>query len=233
MELLLLSNSTLPGKARLEHALPLIANQLNGRRSAVFIPFAGVTQTWDEYTDKTAEVLAPLGINVTGIHRVADPLAAIEKAEIIIVGGGNTFQLLKESRERGLLAPMADRVKRGALYIGWSAGANLACPTIRTTNDMPIVDPNGFDALDLFPLQINPHFTNALPEGHKGETREQRIRELLVVAPELTVIGLPEGNWIQVSNGRGSRRPEYHLGCLKRAKRPWRWKRVIAFNPSY
>lgn len=156
MELLLLSNSTLPGKAWLEHALPLIANQLNGRRSAVFIPFAGVTQTWDEYTDKTAEVLAPLGINVTGIHRVADPLAAIEKAEIIIVGGGNTFQLLKESRERGLLAPMADRVKRGALYIGWSAGANLACPTIRTTNDMPIVDPNGFDALDLFPLQINP-----------------------------------------------------------------------------
>lgn len=147
MELLLLSNSTLPGKAWLEHALPLIANQLNGRRSAVFIPFAGVTQTWDEYTDKTAEVLAPLGINVTGIHRVADPLAAIEKAEIIIVGGGNTFQLLKESRERGLLAPMADRVKRGALYIGWSAGANLACPTIRTTNDMPIVDPNGFDAL--------------------------------------------------------------------------------------
>ncbi|EFQ6438501.1 dipeptidase PepE [Salmonella enterica] len=185
MELLLLSNSTLPGKAWLEHALPLIANQLNGRRSAVFIPFAGVTQTWDEYTDKTAEVLA-----------------AIEKAEIIIVGGGNTFQLLKESRERGLLAPMADRVKRGALYIGWSAGANLACPTIRTTNDMPIVDPNGFDALDLFPLQINPHFTNALPEGHKGETREQRIRELLVVAPELTVIGLPEGNWIQVSNGQ-------------------------------
>ncbi|EBB9421631.1 peptidase E [Salmonella enterica] len=170
MELLLLSNSTLPGKAWLEHALPLIANQLNGRRSAVFIPFAGVTQTWDEYTDKTAEVLAPLGINVTGIHRVADPLAAIEKAEIIIVGGGNTFQLLKESRERGLLAPVADRVKRGAL--------------------------------DLFPLQINPHFTNALPEGHKGETREQRIRELLVVAPELTVIGLPEGNWIQMSNGQ-------------------------------
>lgn len=197
----LLSNSTLPGKAWLEHALPLIANQLNGRRSAVFIPFAGVTQTWDEYTDKTAEVLAPLGVNVTGF--IVSPIRLRRlKAEIIIVGGGNTFQLLKESRERGLLAPMADRVKRGALYIGWSAGANLACPTIRTTNDMPIVDPNGFDALDLFPLQINPHFTNALPEGHKGETREQRIRELLVVAPELTVIGLPEGNWIQVSNGQ-------------------------------
>ena len=199
MELLLLSNSTLPGKAWLEHALPLIAEQLQGRRSAVFIPFAGVTQTWDDYTAKTAAVLAPLGVSVTGIHSVVDPVAAIENAEIVIVGGGNTFQLLKQCRERGLLAPITDVVKRGALYIGWSAGANLACPTIRTTNDMPIVDPQGFDALNLFPLQINPHFTNALPEGHKGETREQRIRELLVVAPELTIIGLPEGNWITVS----------------------------------
>lgn len=116
MELLLLSNSTLPGKAWLEHALPLIANQLNGRRSAVFIPFAGVTQTWDEYTDKTAEVLAPLGINVTGIHRVADPLAAIEKAEIIIVGGGNTFQLLKESRERAAGADGGQGKTRRAVY---------------------------------------------------------------------------------------------------------------------
>ncbi len=204
MELLLLSNSTLPGKAWLEHALPLIAEQLQGRRSAVFIPFAGVTQTWDDYTEKTAAVLAPLGVSVTGIHSVVDPVAAIENAEIVIVGGGNTFQLLKQCRERGLLAPITDVVKRGALYIGWSAGANLACPTIRTTNDMPIVDPQGFDALNLFPLQINPHFTNALPEGHKGETREQRIRELLVVAPELTIIGLPEGNWITVSKGHAT-----------------------------
>ena len=106
MELLLLSNSTLPGKAWLEHALPLIAEQLQGRRSAVFIPFAGVTQTWDDYTAKTAAVLAPLGVSVTGIHSVVDPVAAIENAEIVIVGGGNTFQLLKQCRERGLLAPI-------------------------------------------------------------------------------------------------------------------------------
>ncbi|OKT20839.1 dipeptidase E [Escherichia coli] len=154
----------------------LIAEQLQGRRSAVFIPFAGVTQTWDDYTEKTAAVLAPLGVSVTGIHSVVDPVAAIENAEIVIVGGGNTFQLLKQCRERGLLAPITDVVK----------------------------DPQGFDALNLFPLQINPHFTNALPEGHKGETREQRIRELLVVAPELTIIGLPEGNWITVSKGHAT-----------------------------
>src|SRR5699024_12106321 len=96
MELLLLSNSTLPGKAWLEHALPLIAEQLQGRRSAVFIPFAGVTQTWDDYTAKTAAVLAPLGVSVTGIHSVVDPVAAIENAEIVIVGGGNTFQRSEE-----------------------------------------------------------------------------------------------------------------------------------------
>ncbi|POP42982.1 dipeptidase PepE [Superficieibacter electus] len=199
MELLLLSNSTLPGKGWMEHALPLIVDQLKGRRSAVFIPFAGVTQSWDDYTAKTAALFTPLGVSVTGIHCAADPVMAIQNAELVIVGGGNTFQLLRECRTRGLLEPVAEAVKRGALYIGWSAGANLACPSIRTTNDMPIVDPQGFDALGLFPLQINPHFTNALPEGHKGETREQRIRELLVVAPELTVIGLPEGNWIKVS----------------------------------
>lgn len=193
MELLLLSNSTLPGKAWLEHALPLIAGQVKGRRKAVFIP-AGVTQSWDDYTTKVAAVMAPMAVSVTGIHSVDDPIAAIESTEMVIIGGGNTFQLLKECRSRGLLAPIVDVVKRGALYIGWSAGSNLACPTIRTTNDMPIVDPQGFDALGLFPLQINPHFTNALPTGHQGETREQRIRELLVVAPELTVIGLPEGN---------------------------------------
>ncbi len=176
MELLLLSNSTLPGKAWLEHALPLIAGQVKGRRKAVFIPFAGVTQSWDDYTAKVAAVMAPMAVSVTGIHSVDDPIAAIESTEMVIVGGGNTFQLLKECRSRGLLAPIVDVVKRGALYIGWSAGSNLACPTIRTTNDMPIVDPQGFDALGLFPLQINPHFTNALPTGHQGETREQRIR---------------------------------------------------------
>ncbi|HBP8139604.1 TPA: dipeptidase PepE, partial [Salmonella enterica subsp. enterica serovar Typhimurium] len=111
------------------------------------------------------------------------------------------------------------------------AGANLACPTIRTTNDMPIVDPNGFDALDLFPLQINPHFTNALPEGHKGETREQRIRELLVVAPELTVIGLPEGNWIQVSNGQAVLGGPNTTWVFKAGEEAVALEAVIAFNP--
>lgn len=201
MDLLLLSNSVLPGCGYLEYALPLLKAQSGGRRKVVFIPFAGVTQSWDAYTDKVRLALAELDLSITGVHTVEDAPAAIAAADVVMVGGGNTFNLLKNCRERGLIEPIRQAVKNGALYVGWSAGANLACPTIRTTNDMPIIDPGGLDALNLVPLQINPHFTNALPAGHQGETREQRIRELLVVAPELTVIGLPEGGWITVQNG--------------------------------
>lgn len=201
MDLLLLSNSVLPGSDYLAYARPLLAEHLAGRRNVLFIPFAGVTQTADDYTAKVQQALASLPLTITGIHSCADAHAAIAEAEVIMVGGGNTFNLLKCCREQGLLQPLRDAVARGALYVGWSAGANLACPTIRTTNDMPIVDPGGFDALNLVPLQINPHFTNALPAGHQGETREQRIRELQVVDPQLDVIGLPEGSWISVKNG--------------------------------
>ncbi|TKI04881.1 dipeptidase PepE [Martelella alba] len=200
MDLLLLSNSVLPGSGYLEYALPTLKAHLAGRRKVTFIPFAGVTQTWDDYADKVARSLAELDLTLKPLHAEANPREAIAWADVIMVGGGNTFNLLKNCRERGLLSPIRQAVRRGALYVGWSAGANLACPTIRTTNDMPITDPGGLDALDLVPLQINPHFTNALPAGHQGETREQRLRELLVVDPQLDIIGLPEGGWISVQN---------------------------------
>ncbi|MEH2920571.1 dipeptidase PepE [Samsonia erythrinae] len=202
MDLLLLSNSVLPGTNYLEYALPVLKAQLRTRRKVIFIPFAGVTQSWDAYTDKVRLALAELSLQITGIHQMDDARAAIDSADIVMVGGGNTFSLLKHCRDYGLIDPIREAVKKGALYVGWSAGANLACPTIRTTNDMPIIDPEGLDALNLVPLQINPHFTHALPTGHQGETREQRIRELLVLEPQLEVIGLPEGNWISVQNGK-------------------------------
>lgn len=115
-----------------------------------------------------------MGVDVTGIHTVADPVAAIENADVVIVGGGNTFQLLKESRERGLLAPIVDVVKRGALYIGWSAGSNLACPTIRTTNDMPIVDPKGFDA----PACSHCRLTRTSPTRCRKATKAKRVNSV-------------------------------------------------------
>ncbi|WP_409307835.1 dipeptidase PepE [Pectobacterium sp. B1J-3] len=198
MQLLLLSNGTLPGKGYLEHALPPISQLIQHRRRAVFIPFAGVTISWDDYAAKVQTALASTGIILTSAHSVDDAVQAVSEAEIIIVGGGNTFNLLKCCRERNLLAAIRQRVVDGAAYIGWSAGANLACPTICTTNDMPIVDPHGFDALNLIDYQINPHYTNKLPQGHQGETREQRIAELLRAQPDTVVVGLPEGDWIHV-----------------------------------
>lgn len=198
MELLLLSNSKTPEGGYLVHALEPARAMLHGRKKALFIPYAGVTVGWDDYTAKVVEALAPLGLQIEAAHAVADPCAAVAGAEVIIVGGGNTFQLLKCCRELGLLPAIAARVRAGAAYIGWSAGANLACPTICTTNDMPIADPGGFAALGLIDFQINPHYTNALPVGHQGETRNQRIAELLVANPQMQVIGLPEGDWLRV-----------------------------------
>lgn len=118
-----------------------------------------------------------------------------------MVGGGNTFALLRQCRDRGLLDQIRSRVRDGMPYVGWSAGSNMACPTIRTTNDMPIVETGGFDALHLIDYQVNPHFTNELPAGHQGETREQRLAEYLVANPSMRVLGLPEGDWVRVDQG--------------------------------
>ncbi|HVJ22716.1 MAG TPA: dipeptidase PepE, partial [Burkholderiales bacterium] len=120
-------------------------------------------------------------------------------AELIVVGGGNTFQLLRECRNRKLLAEIARRVRSGTKYLGWSAGANLACPTIRTTNDMPIVDPGRLDALGLLPFQLNPHYLSVALPGHHGETRDQRLAEFARVNPHLPVLGLPEGDWLRIA----------------------------------
>ena len=202
MNLLLLSNSRTPEGGYLTHAGGAITEVAADRKRAVFIPYAGVTINWDDYIRKVQGVFAPLGIDVESTHRAPDPAALVAQAEIIVVGGGNTFHLLKCSRELGLLPVIKRQVHAGAPYIGWSAGANLAGPTICTTNDMPIVDPRGFDALGLVPFQLNPHYTNALPDGHQGETRDQRIAEYLVANPGQQVLGLPEGDWLRVDGSQ-------------------------------
>lgn len=202
MNLLLLSNSRSPDGGYLTHAGEAITEVGGGRKRAVFIPYAGVTMSWDDYAKRVQDVFSPLGIDVASAHHSDDPAALVAQAEIIVVGGGNTFNLLKCCREAGLLPLIASRVKAGAPYIGWSAGANLASPTICTTNDMPIVDPGGFDALGLVSFQLNPHYTNALPAGHQGETRDQRIAEYLVANPAQRVLGLPEGDWLRVADSQ-------------------------------
>ena len=204
MKLLLLSNSRANDGSYLTDQRDAIAATLLGVRKALFVPFAGVTVSWDDYTAQVQAAIAHTGVQLVGAHQddaVAQFLAGDVQA--IIVGGGNTFQLLAECRKRGWLVRMGDAVRSGRMpYIGWSAGANLAGLTINTTNDMPIVNPHGFNALGLVPFCINPHYNNSLPPGHQGETRDRRLAEFLAANPQMRVVALPEGTWLEVEGAQ-------------------------------
>lgn len=202
MRLLLISNSTNAGEAYLEYPKEQIRSFLSGVTKVLFIPYAGVTLSWDDYESKVADRFAEIGIGVDSIHRSPDPIEAVRRAEAIVVGGGNTFALLKTMQQNGLMGPIAERVAAGVPYVGWSAGSNMACPTICTTNDMPIVEPSSLKALALIPFQINPHYLDAHPTGHAGETREQRIEEYIMANKGVTVAGLREGCMFVVEDGR-------------------------------
>ncbi len=203
MRLLLFSNSTNVGEDYLVYTLPVIrAFVPQTITKAVFIPYAGLSIGFDAYAKRVTEAFQTAKIEIVSLHTVTDTHRMVESAELIVVGGGNTFHLLKYLQDENLLPTLRERVLRGVPYIGWSAGSNLACPTLKTTNDMPIVEPVNFNALNLIPFQINPHYTDFKQEGHAGETREMRIHEFTLANREMYVLGLPEGNWIQVEQER-------------------------------
>lgn len=203
MKLLLISNSTMPGEAYLDYPKYEIKKFLGEKPvTAVFIPYAAVTFSFDEYCRKVEERFSEIGHHIVGIHTFDDPVKAVHEAEAIVVGGGNTWQLVRLLHEYKLMNPIREKAFGGTPYIGWSAGANVACPTLRTTNDMPIVDPKSFECTGLIPFQINPHYLDANPVGHGGETREQRIQEFLEINPEVYVAGLREGTMFKVENGK-------------------------------
>lgn len=194
MRLLLISNSTNAGEAYLDYPKYNIRDFLGTKSlECLFIPYAGVTISFDDYEARVKERFAEVGHRITSIHHASDPIAAVQSAEAIVVGGGNTFQLIKMIQEFGLIDPVREKVLGGTPFVGWSAGSNVCCPTIRTTNDMPILEPESFNAFNLIPFQINPHYTDLNPPGHGGETREDRIMEYLAANPGDTVLGLREG----------------------------------------
>ena len=191
------------GEPYLQYTLPYITSFLDNKScQAVFIPYAGVTISWDEYSAIVTERFASLNCKVHSIHHQKDPVMAIQKSELIIIGGGNTFQLLKHLYDNNIIDIIKQKVKYNTPYIGWSAGANMACPTLCTTNDMPIIEPPSFKALNLVPFQINPHYTDLHPEGHAGETRDARIEEFIELTPSSYVVGLREGNILKVVDNR-------------------------------
>ena len=197
-QLLLLSSSRAGESDYLAPCLEPIAN-LCETRKVLFIPYAGVTMPYADYTAKVAAALKPRNIHVAGIEAAADPVRAIAEAEVIMVGGGNTFHLLQQLYHFNLIAPIQAAVSRGTPYIGWSAGSNIAGLSIRTTNDMPIIEPPSFAALKLVPFQLNPHYTDYQPPGFHGETRDQRLAEFMVLEPTTPVVAIPEGTALRIS----------------------------------
>jgi dipeptidase E len=197
MRLLLISNSTNPGEPYLDYPKGNIKSFLgNIPVKALFIPYAAVTFSFDAYEAKVKERFNEVGHDVVSIHNFQDPVAAVKQAQAIVVGGGNTWMLLKMIRENNLIDIIREKVLAGTPYVGWSAGSNLACPTIMTTNDMAVVEPDSFKSFNLIPFQINPHYLDANPAGHAGETREQRIEEFIEVNPGIYVVGLREGTML-------------------------------------
>lgn len=194
MDLLLLSNSTAPGRGYLEHARDALAEILDPITELVFVPYALADH--DGYTAQVARALEPFGVHVTGAH-TAPPVDLVRQAEAIFIGGGNTFRLVHRLHTEGLITEVRSAVENGTSYIGSSAGTNVATPSLKTTNDMPIVEPVSFAALGLVPFQINPHYLDPDPSStHQGETRELRLLQYLEENPG-PVLGLREGTWLR------------------------------------
>jgi dipeptidase E len=194
--LLLLSNSTNHGQGYLDHAMADVLALLGPVRRLLFVPFALKDQ--GAYTAKARERFAREGIEIEPLTENRDTADAVEGAEAVFVGGGNTFRLLDRLQRHDLLGRLRARVEGGLPYLGASAGTNVACPTVRTTNDMPIVEPVSLDAMGLVAFQINPHYLDPEPGSrHMGETREERLREYLE-ENEAPVVGLREGGWLRV-----------------------------------
>lgn len=203
MRLLLISNSTNAGEEYLDYPKNEIKKFLGDSPvKALFIPYAAVTFTFDAYEEKVAKRFREIEHDIVSIHRFENPVKAVEEAEAIVIGGGNTWQLLKMTQDNKLVDALKMKIANGTPYIGWSAGSNMACPTIRTTNDMPIIEPSSFTALSFIPFQINPHYLDANPDGHAGETREQRIEEFLEINPEIYVLGLREGTMLRMEDNK-------------------------------
>lgn len=229
MRLLLISNSTMAGEEYLGWPRNYIKDFLkNEAKEVLFIPYAGVNlskdgleASWNIYEKRVADVYASMGYEIKSIHQFSDPIKAVKEAKAIAVGGGNTFFLVYMLHKNGIMNIIKERVLAGMPYMGWSAGSNVACPTLRTTNDMPIVEPASFDCLNVIPFQINPHYLDAHPEGHGGETREQRINEFIAVNRDITVVGLREACLLQMEGENLSLKGSHPMRIFKFGQEPF------------
>jgi dipeptidase E len=216
--LLLLSNSTNHGQGYLDHAMPAIRARLGTARRLAFVPFA--LRDHARYVARAAARFAPEGIEVVGVTPDEAGRRAVEVADAVFIGGGNTFRLLDVLQRSSLLEVIRHHAQAGLPYLGASAGTNVATPSLKTTNDMPIVQPARFEALGLVPFQINPHYIDPDPSTtHMGETREERIREFHE-ENDTPVLGLREGSWLQVDGAEGWLRGPRPARLFRRGHHP-------------
>lgn len=229
MNLLLISNSTMSGEEYLLWPRPYIKNFLekNNITEVCFVPYAGISlssdslkASYDLYTEKVRSVFEMLGAGLISVHNSDDPKQMIRDAQAVVVGGGNTFHLVYQLQTLGLMDVIRELVKKGLPFMGWSAGSNIACPTLMTTNDMPIIEPISFKTLGLVPFQINPHYLDANPDGHGGETRQQRIEEFLIINKKTKVAGLREGSLLSMEGEKMTLLGNKNLRVFECGKEP-------------
>lgn len=198
--ILAFSSSRSGNSGFLEKAAPVI-NQFIGSKpiNIAFFGFADADKKYEDYGLGVQKGLRNPDLKI----RVVLPTNAIfviENSDAILVGGGNTFKLIHDLHELNLLNLIREKVNSGTPYIGWSAGSNILAPTISTTNDMPVIEPKSFEALGLFPFQINPHYFNQKPADFNGESRDDRLQEFLKMNPSVSIVGLPEGSYLKLEN---------------------------------
>ncbi|MBR1769417.1 MAG: dipeptidase PepE [Bacteroidales bacterium] len=202
--LLLISNSTNAGEKYLDWCKDMIAVfcRENGVKRVLFVPYAGFAQGYDVYEQKVAAVYKTFGVELYSIHHSNNPIEDVMKAECIAVGGGNTFYLVKEMQDKGILKAIRERSFGGMPYMGWSAGSNVAGLSLKTTNDMPIVEPQSFETMALVPFQINPHYTDFVDPKHGGETRDDRINEFIAANQTTFVAAIREATALRLRDGK-------------------------------
>lgn len=202
--LLLISNSTNAGEKYLDWCKTMIEDfcKQNKIKEVLFIPYAGFAQGYDVYENKVANVYKEFGVKIVSIHRCSSPIAAVMDAECVAVGGGNTFYLVQQMQSCGIMDAIREKAFNGMPYMGWSAGSNVAGLSLKTTNDMPIVEPESFETMGLVPFQINPHYTDFVDPKHGGETRDDRIVEFIAANQDTNVAAIREATALRLYEGK-------------------------------
>jgi len=226
-KILLASTSTLFGQTYLEYLMEELQTFFADKSTITFIPYArpgGISH--DAYTQLVQTAFSKINKTVVGLHTFKDPLEGIEAAQAIFTGGGNTFLLVQQLHQQDLMRVLKRIITEGTPYMGTSAGSNIAGPSMKTTNDMPVVYPPSFDTLGVVNFNLNPHYLDPDPKSkHKGETRETRIREFHIFN-STPVIGLREGNYIMVDGGQKTLKGKGTARIFEAGKKPYESRNI-------